>query len=388
MKIKREHLNKEEPKVIIASAPARVDLAGGWTDGCTAYSQDGKPILGKVCNVAINLRSSVKIDFPENPGIWVHCNGLYEQLMPTNQYGGKLDLFLAAYNRYNLAKLAPSTVCYDWVHDRSPHILEIIAESQVPYNSGLGGSATVAVSLVAALTRFIGADKPYSMLSLDQSPRYDKFIADYKAWIATEARALEIEEMKVSSGWQDQGAAVYGGINFFEAIDDPQIPMHSEITRDPEIIELLQKHLLLVKTPRNNEHRSSNQVHEQVKILQKTRRVKLLEDMVKHAETCKKAILDKDMRLLGETVSQTWEAIDELTHHDASSSEIDQLIDISLRAGAYGAKACGAGSSGACVVIIAPPDIQDIILKAEQFQNGYEHLPIEIDLCGLKLSES
>ena len=357
---------------IIASAPCRLDPAGGWTDGCTAFCDDGQPILGKVCNIAIKRRSFIELTLPANSGIWVKCDGDHKQLTWNSQYYGRLDLFVAAYRRFDLGQLLPSTIQYDWIHDRSPRLLEIIATSEVPFSSGLGGSATVAVPLAAALMHFLNKTKPTD--------------SSYEDWVAREARGFELDQMKVSSGWQDQGAAVYGGISFFEAKTDPQKPIRYEITRDSEIVSLLEDSLLLIKTPKI-ENRSSNQVHQKVRNLEEKRRVQLLQDMTMYAEICRDAILASDMCNFGEAVRNNWEAIKELTSGDSTSPYIDRLVSEVLSLGAYGAKACGAGGPGGAVMIVTRPEVKEIILNTVSGWRDFEVLPVKIDFDGLQIEE-
>ena len=201
-----------QAKIIRAQAGGRIDFAGAWGDGCTLINPDNNEnVLGRVCNVNLAIGSVVQIKATTQSGVRIICNCYNGMLDQNSAYGTDADLFLAAARRYCLF----DTSC-GW---------EIKAESTIPPRSGLGGSAALAVPLVACVLYALSKEEKYPQLRLENNN------LNYvnRAFLAQEARALEIHEIKMSSGWQDQWAAAFGGINFIRAERDPQKPVRYEI---------------------------------------------------------------------------------------------------------------------------------------------------------------
>jgi len=348
-------------KKITAFAGGRIDFAGGWGDGCTLIDPKGEYVLGRVCNVGLELGSQVEITSFENEGVHIVCNGFDEILNEEMDYGGDLDLFLAAIKRFGL------------------NGLEIKAHSHIPYGSGLGGSAAMAVPLTAAI--FYAIDFSFRKKAKDGPLPYA-----LKEKIAEEARALEIEEMDISSGWQDQWAAAFGGVNYIYAENDPQKPKREEIFNDKKSNKALENNLLLVYTPKNKKTRRSSSA--QHKNVQKIAKLELLSDIARQGEKAQTALRKLDFKILGQVVFQAWETIKQFTNNSASSAQIDWLIKKTMDYGAYGAKACGAGGPGTCVVIIANKKTQDKIKKMIVKKQGYKILPVKISTLGLQVGEN
>ena len=75
--------------------------------------------------------------------------------------------------------------------------LNYILRSDFPISSGLGGSAVVMSSIIGCFNEF----------RIDKWSKYE---------IAEMAYQAERLSFKISGGWQDQYATVFGGINFME----------------------------------------------------------------------------------------------------------------------------------------------------------------------------
>jgi D-glycero-alpha-D-manno-heptose-7-phosphate kinase len=77
--------------------------------------------------------------------------------------------------------------------------LRLTIRSDVPMGSGLGGSGSVAVAVVAVISAALAKDRNMRLPS--------------RFWIAWMARELENSVQASLTGFQDQLAAVYGGVN-------------------------------------------------------------------------------------------------------------------------------------------------------------------------------
>jgi len=326
---------------VVATAPARIDLAGGFTDG--VY----EGILGVVCNVAVDLRAKVSVKRYKGDGVLVRAQGKEVVLSVSTPYDSWYDLFLAAVKRYGLSEIL------------------IGSSTEIPWGSGLGGSGATGVALVGALSHYF-----------NWSWKDDK----YK--IALEARALETEEMGESCGWQDQLAAAFGGVNLWTARSDSQKPEREKhISLIPKA-KALGRHLLLVQTPKQDNSRSSSEIQRQSRD-----DISLLEGMVQHALRAYRAVEEMDYTALGEAVGETWEAIKNFTNGRATTPKIEELISIMREKGASGAKACGAGGEGAVVVaVFADPASKEEAEKS--IQSPYQVLSFELDFRGLVIKNS
>lgn len=352
--------------LVRAQAGGRIDLAGGWGDGCTIIDPEGSKghVLGRVCNIGLEIGAKVEIKSVPQKGIRVICNGFNQVINEQSKYGQGLDLFVAAIRRFD--DLSDNN--FGW---------EIRACSQIPYGSGLGGSAAMAVPLVASILYALDLDEPWRQQT-EENHRLPYAARDF---IASEARALEIEEIKMSSGWQDQWAAAFGGVNFLRAERDPQKPIRYPILSDHKQIKMLQEHLMLVCVSKDKGvKRSSSEQHKKANEAQ---RFELLEIIAQQGVAAKDAVKSLNFRQLGQVVSQAWETIKIFTNGAATSDKIDWLIDEAHRCGAWGAKACGAGGSGACVAIVADRETQVLLRQVLAYYPDYQILPAKISQTGL-----
>lgn len=136
-------------KQIVARAPARIDLGGGWTDVPPYCDREG----GFVCNLAIARYSSATL---------------------TQGSGSNEPLVRAALKRAGLSGYG------------------IRLSNDFPTGAGLGGSSAASAAIQGAIRTLRGEP-------LD------------RAWIAEEGRRIEVEELGVAGGRQDHYAATHGG---------------------------------------------------------------------------------------------------------------------------------------------------------------------------------
>jgi D-glycero-alpha-D-manno-heptose-7-phosphate kinase len=157
-----------------ASAPARLDFAGGWTDVAPFAPERG----GTVVNAAIELRAEAQV--APAAGYELRSDDLDLTLRPAApgdfEPDGRLDLLKAA---VRVSGIGPC---------------RIRTRSDAPPGSGLGSSGALGVALVAALDRAAGR-------------------RDEPAGVAERAWRLEAVEARLPGGRQDQYAAALGGFH-------------------------------------------------------------------------------------------------------------------------------------------------------------------------------
>jgi len=170
-----------ERNSIKASAPCRIDSGGTWDIKALALPLEA--VVPTTVNLAIDLRTSVTL-LPYKSG-WVKIssdNFDTQEAHPFAQapFDSRFGLFFAIASFFKV------------------HGLEIAIRSTSPIQAGLGGSSTAAVATIKAL-------------SLARNMFHEKEIE--KGGILHLAYHLEDAVSLGGCGLQDQGAAVYGGVN-------------------------------------------------------------------------------------------------------------------------------------------------------------------------------
>ena len=146
-------------RAIVARAPTRLDLAGGWTDVPPYPEREG----GAVCAVAITRYATAAAALDDRMARAVGVS-----------VGSQDELTAAALRRARIPGSVASVV------------------SDYPASAGLGGSSACGVALAGALAMLRGE-------ALSQGE------------LAALSRATEVEELRVPGGYQDHYAAAYGG---------------------------------------------------------------------------------------------------------------------------------------------------------------------------------
>ena len=151
---------------VVARAPARIDLGGGWTDVPPYSDREG----GFVCNVAISRHSTATLHAGE---------------------GTEDPIALAAMKRLGVGGV------------------RITMTNDFPTGAGLGGSSAASAAILGALARAAG--RPVE-----------------RAELAEEGRRIEVEELGVAGGRQDHYAATHGGalgLTFTNTVAVSRIPL-------------------------------------------------------------------------------------------------------------------------------------------------------------------
>ena len=325
--------------IIFSKAPVRICDIGGWTD-TWFYPK------GAVFSIGINLCSYVRIipNLSKIVKIFSENLNISTEIQDFNKikYDGRLDLLKAAVKRMNIEGG-----------------IDIYIRAEAPPGCGTGTSASVAVALIAALTH-------YSQKELK------------KGKIADLAHKLEIEELKLESGVQDQYAAAFGGSNFME-IEYPSVKI-TPLNINKSRLKELESQLILVYLG----SRSSNLMHKAV--IDSYRKgdkstLKSLEIMKNCAHKMKEVINADSLNLIGEVMNKNWEAQKNL-HPFMVNPTIIKLEQIAEKFGAIGFKLNGAGGGGSATILSAlgsENKLKTIIKEA-----GFHELPVKLNFEGVK----
>ena len=162
----------------MARAPARVDPAGGGTDAppyCLDYG-------GAVVNFSVARHSYVSFErLPKGSGVMIYSHdqkmGVQAASVKNLKYDGRVNLLKAVVKRLLTEEEA----------------FLLVTQSDIPQGTGLGGSGTLGVAMVGAITHAQGKEMT-------------------KGDIALLANDIERKDLGNSGGSQDSFGAAMGGI--------------------------------------------------------------------------------------------------------------------------------------------------------------------------------
>ncbi len=297
----------------ISKAPFRIGLAGGGTDVSPFSDLYG----GNVLNATINLYATAIIT-PRNDGKIVFRARNMQQTVELNS---SLELD-------DISGLSLQIGVYNHIvknYTQKPLSFELTTTADVATGSGLGTSSTTCVAILGAFVEWLKIPMG----------EYD---------IAQCALAIERQELKMIGGKQDQYAATFGGFNFMEFYADNRTIVNPLRIRQSYIREL-NHHLLLFYTQTKRE--SSNIIEEQQKKVKESNQqaVNASLKLKEQALLMKEALLLGNLNDIGKLLNLGWENKRKLAQ-GISNSNIEEIYNTAMQAGAIGGKISGAGGGG------------------------------------------
>ncbi|HWC72795.1 MAG TPA: hypothetical protein VG454_02585 [Gemmatimonadales bacterium] len=303
---------RDVPTEFHASAPMRLDFAGGWTDVPPFSAREG----GVVVNGAIEQRAHVDLRLggtllrfvSEELGETLECANA-GGLTP----GGKLPLLKAALRMLPvLGGFTLTTRC------------------DAPPGSGLGSSGALGVALVGVLSR------------ARQETRAQPECAD-QAW------QIETVEAQLPGGKQDQYAAALGGFHRL-SFRDPDVGIEP-LTLDRSFAAELERHILLCYT--NKSRVSGDTISRVMHGFERGDRAitAALHGIRAAGEAMVEALRRADLAGVAALLSENWK------HQQAldpgmRTPDMARLEQAAAAAGALGGKAAGAGAGGSMFFIM------------------------------------
>jgi len=320
--------------MIITRTPFRISFFGGGTDFPVWFRENGGAVL------------STTID----KYCYVHCR----KLPPFFDYKHKIVFFSKQEALNDIDEIQHPAVreVYRFMNVADGLVMQ--HDGDLPSHSGLGSSSAFTVGLLNALYALQGR-----MIT--------------KKRLAFEAIYVEQEMIKEAVGSQDQIAAAFGGLNkiVFSANNIEINP----VTIACEKIAHLQSHLMLFFTGFARfavEIEKDKLQH----LDSKKDKLRVMHQMVDNALD----ILNGNVSGYGDfgrLLHETW-LLKKSLSHKVSTSEIDDIYQRGMTAGALGGKILGAGGGG-FILFFAEPEKQDHIKAA---LSPLLHVPFRFDTLG------
>jgi D-glycero-alpha-D-manno-heptose-7-phosphate kinase len=327
---------------VCATAPTRIDLAGGTLDlWPICLLEEG----ARTVNVAVDLEATARI-VPRGDSILriqsrdQSAEESYPRLEAL-RFDGPLR-FMARL----VASLPPPTG------------IDLVTDCAAPAGSGLGGSSALGIAAGAALARYRGEELTAErLLGLVQ--------------------AVETQVLRVPTGVQDYYPALLGGalaIHYsvrgtraepipldFQRLEDRLVLCFSGVSRSSGVSnwDMLKRYL----------DGDPSAVEGIRRVAAATRRMEA-------------ALANSDVDGAAAALKDEWEARTTLSAK-VSSREIETLMRAAGSAGSIAGKVCGAGGGG-CIVFLTLPGRRDEVSRVLERQGG-RVLPVRLQREGLRV---
>jgi galactokinase/mevalonate kinase-like predicted kinase len=367
-------------QIVWARSPARLDLAGGWSDTPPYCLQSG----GSVVNIAVNLNGQpplqVFIRLSDKPVITLRSidNGVSETISNYDE--------LAYYSKVGSAFSIPrAALCLAGFHPGYGPIqfssleaqlkefgggIEISLLVAIPKGSGLGTSSILAATVLGALSDFCDLGWNHSAICHN---------------------TLLLEQMLTTGGgWQDQYGGILPGIKLLHS----QPGMQNEVSahwlpdnlfKAPEY----QNNWLLYYTGITRVAKNILSEIVQGMYLNDGQKLRILDRIKDHARQTAEAIQKCDYRQTAKMIGRSWQLNNQLDK-GTNTPAIQSILNLTAPY-TYGYKLLGAGGGGYLLLCAKDSDAARSIKKLLQSQppnNKARFVDMRISETGLQISRS
>jgi D-glycero-alpha-D-manno-heptose-7-phosphate kinase len=329
------------PVHIHASAPTRIDLAGGTLDIWPLYLfHDGAQTL----NAAISLRASCDLRSRNDRRLVIVSEDSSQRV--------EVDHWSQLRDTHDLRLLGRL------LHFFQAEGLELTTRSDSPVGAGIAGSSALNIAVCGALNAWSGGHRTADEIFLI-------------------AMNVEAQAIDVPTGAQDYRPALYGGVSAVEL-------GVSGVTRValPVNLRELEARVVLAYTGAsrnsgiNNWEVTKRHIDGDQQVQSRFARIRDI------AVEMRAAIEQSDWPTVGRQIAMEWENRKHLAP-GVTTPEIDGMLEAARAAGALGGKVCGAGGGGCLFCLSAPDDVPGIRRALEA--RGARLLDLRIETEGLRV---
>lgn len=237
------------PRMVVARAPVRIDLAGGWSDTPPiCYDQ-----AGAVFNIAVAVDGKQPLrcvaSFVHTPGILVECWGrksTSSTMLEKDEFEkfarescltwAELSLVAHSDSPCALPKACMLLLCLRWIHKYQEHDdskeedllsfilrkmvqkpfqgIKIMCLSDLPAGSGMGGSSILAGVILHAIACLFPDEHAVAATTAATTTTTMTTTITPSHWLSSLAYMVtQVEQlMTTGGGWQDQVGGLYPGL--------------------------------------------------------------------------------------------------------------------------------------------------------------------------------
>jgi len=331
---------------IFSKAPCRVDLAGGTLDIWPLYLYHSNAVT---LNFAVNRFATCTLETRPDSKIVLRSRDLGgEETFPDLETLRRARRYKLPLLAYLVKFFAPKTG------------IDLFTDCEAPAGAGISGSSTLIIAIASALNKLTGSG--YNIEKLREI-----------------AQNIEAQIIRVPTGAQDYYPAMYGGVSAIELTA-------AGIARQALRVGLddLNERIVLAYTgePRNsginNWEVTKAHIDGDTRVQRNFDRIAAIAHAMRGA--LEKAEWDEVARLLREE----W-AHRRKNAPGISTPLIDRLVSATRRAGATGAKACGAGGGG-CVIFLVEAGAKAAVAAAIE-REGAAVLPVTVEPGGVRVRD-
>lgn len=236
--------------------------------------------------------------------------------------------------------------------------VEITSMADIPAGTGLGSSSSFTVALLHLLYTYKG-----------------EYVSKYK--LAEEACRVEIEKLGQPVGRQDQFAAAFGGLKFYEFYPGGFVNVEP-VVMSQESYQKLQDHILMFYL--GGTHSASEILKEQSKNLGTEEKAGLQMEMCRLARQLKEEFQKNHVDAAGSILHESWMLKKQMAS-GISSSFIDDVYDTAVNAGASGGKLLGAGGAGFMIFYVA----REKQASVRDALSGFREIDFRMDNAGASI---
>ncbi|KAH7044209.1 ribosomal protein S5 domain 2-type protein [Linnemannia elongata] len=342
---------------VYASAPARIDLAGGWTDTIPITHEHG----GKVVNVAVQVNNRAPYTVKARRTEALILSLSYDPNIPSQHFhsieqirdhadplvpGALLKACLVASGILGITAMRHDGD-YKTMAEALKHSgggLELEIRSSLPVGSGMGTSSILIATILAVLKTLMG--KPYT--------NDDLFY-----------ETLDVEQMmNTGGGWQDQVGGIMPGFKVSTCELDLPIQLKTNTIEVPEeFITTFNSRLLLIYTGKTRLAKNLLQTVLMNWAGQEPDVVDTMHRLVADATQCEDALRQGDLRAVGTVLTRYFADKRYLSETTLSHPPIIAHLLSHLSPHLEGFSLAGAGGGGFLAAILKPGLEKDQVVK-------------------------
>jgi galactokinase/mevalonate kinase-like predicted kinase len=373
-------LNVQADQIVWGRSPARLDLAGGWSDTPPYCLQSG----GSVVNVAVELNGQPPIQVyirscPEKKIVLRSIDtGAAEEihtceaLRTFDQVGSAFSIPKAA---LYLAGFHPDRceIRYGSLEEQLEAFgggFEISLLAAIPKGSGLGTSSILAATILGSLADFCALNWDHQAIC---------------------HRTLVLEQLLTTGGgWQDQYGGILSGIKLLESEPGTQERISVRWLPDRLFTQPEYKDCWLLYYA-GVTRVAKNILADIVRgmFLNEGRRLRIVDEIRQHAYRMAEAVQRSDLGGLGRMVARSWK-LNNALDSGTNTPEVQRIIDL-IGDYAIGYKLLGAGGGGYLLICAKDPEaavrIQSVLTQNPPTAKA-RFVKMEVSPKGFQVSRS